>query len=238
MPDRAILLAGSTGLIGSHVASRLAGDPEIGRPVVTPARRTPDATFSGIVPVVADLSEPASDEALSETIRDASGGRVDAYISCLGTTMKKAGSREAFLAVDKGLVLRLARIARSLGASHAILVSSVGADPEAGNFYLRVKGEVERELAALGFGRLDVMRPGLLLGSRNESRPGERFAQMLAPVINPLLLGSLRRYRAIAAADVAAAIVGLVRQSGSGHAIHEWQEIQSGSRSSAAETRR
>lgn len=223
--NSAVLLAGATGLIGSRVAKIIDSDRSIPGPVVMPVRR--EIVGSGkIVPVVDDLSGANGGDSLVDAIRVAAGGHVEAYVSCLGTTMKKAGSESAFLAVDRDLVLRFAQIAKDLGAKHAILVSSVGASASSGNFYLRVKGEVEKAFFKLGFTRADVLRPGLLLGRRNESRPGERFAQLLAPAFNVLLVGSLRRYRAIEADHVAAAIVELVRRGGAGRVAHEYDSIR------------
>jgi uncharacterized protein YbjT (DUF2867 family) len=100
-------------------------------------------------------------------------------------------------------------------------VSSVGADPTSANFYLRLKGETERDVVAVGFARVDIIRPGLLLGDRREFRPAERFAALLAPVVNPLLVGPLARYRAIRAEAVAGAIARLAGAKGRGTIVHE-----------------
>jgi hypothetical protein len=152
--------------------------------------------------------------------------RLDTYISCLGTTLQVAGSREAFIAVDRDLVLRLAKLAFGLGARRAILVSSVGASRQSGTFYLRIKGEVEDAMGDVGFQRLDILQPGLLLGERGEVRRGEAIAQTLAPIYNPLLRGRrLRRYRAIDAGEVARAIVRLSEQDAPGRFVHENDEI-------------
>ncbi len=121
---------------------------------------------------------------------------------------------------------RLARIARELGAAHAIAISSVGADAASGNFYLSVKGRTEHELAALGFARVDLLRPGLLLGDRAEQRQGEAIAGRLAPVFNPVLMGPLRRYRAIDAADVAAAAIALIGAPPPGVFTHEYDDLR------------
>jgi uncharacterized protein YbjT (DUF2867 family) len=139
---------------------------------------------------------------------------LDAYVCCLGTTLRAAGSRAAFIAVDRDLALRLAQLARGLGARHAVLVSSVGASRQSGTFYLRVKGEVEDAMASLGFERLDILQPGLLVGPRRERRPAEALAQRLVPLADPLLLGRLRDYRSIPATVVADAIVALLDDGG------------------------
>lgn len=220
-----ILFAGSTGLIGRQVAAGLAADSTIAGPVVVPVRRDPGFSDAKIVPVVADLADSDGDAALESRIREAAGGGIDTYVCCLGTTMKVAGSPTAFLAVDRELVLRFARIAKRLGAKHAILVSSVGASEASKSFYLRVKGEVEHRLFDLVFQRIDIARPGLLLGARSESRLGERIAQLAAPLYNPLLRGKLSKYRAIESSTVARAIVAMVRQRELGRYVHEWDGL-------------
>ncbi|MCM2313969.1 MAG: hypothetical protein NDJ92_02300 [Thermoanaerobaculia bacterium] len=223
--SKRILLAGATGLIGRQVALGLAADSTIAGPVVVPVRRDPGFSDAKIVAVVADLADSDADAALESRIRAVSGGGIDTYVCCLGTTMKVAGSPTAFLAVDRELVLRLARIAKKLGAKHAILVSSVGASEASRNFYLRVKGEVEQRLFDLVFQRIDIVRPGLLLGARNEKRLGEHIGQLAAPLYNPLLGGRLRKYRAIESSTVARAIVAMARQRDLGRFVHEFDSL-------------
>jgi uncharacterized protein YbjT (DUF2867 family) len=213
-----VLLAGASGLVGRYVLARLLSQAP-GPRVLAPVRRQLSVRSNRLVTVVSELA--AADEAsLTEQLRGAAPA-VEAYVCCLGSTIRKAGSREAFLAVDRDLVLRLAGIARELGARQAIVVSSVGASAQSGNFYLRVKGETERALNDMGFERVDLLRPGLLLGEREESRPGEAIARALTPFTNPLMRGPLRRYRGIAASDVAAAAVALLGRDEPGRFAHE-----------------
>jgi len=102
----------------------------------------------------------------------------------LGTTIRKAGSQEAFRHVDLELPLRAAEQALKAGAEQFIVVSSVGADPASKNFYLRTKGEIERELARLHFKALHILRPSLLIGKRPEFRLGEAIGMKIAPVLD------------------------------------------------------
>ena len=113
----------------------------------------------------------------------------DHAICTLGTTIKAAGSRAAFKAVDKTAVLAFAEASRQAGVSHFLIVTAVGADPKSSVFYSRVKGEAEAGLAAMGFRRLDILRPGLLLGERTETRRVEQLLQRLAPVTDHLMPG-------------------------------------------------
>jgi uncharacterized protein YbjT (DUF2867 family) len=214
-----ILLAGASGLVGARILRRLLDAPAAPW-VLAPTRRLLDVSSRRLTVLQADLADPGQDGLLAARLRELTP-KLDAYVCALGTTIRRAGSREAFLAVDRDLVLRLATLAHDLGARHAILVSSVGASAQSGNFYLRVKGETERALADLGFERVDFLRPGLLLGDRAEARTGEAIAKTLTPLTNRLLHGPLRRYRGIEADDVAAAAVALLDQHAPGRHVHE-----------------
>lgn len=151
----------------------------------------------------------------------------DAAVSTLGTTMRQAGSQAAFRAVDHDLVVDFARSAAAAGARRMVAVSSVGADPGSANFYLRTKGEMEVALEALGFERLDILRPGLLRGERGgDRRLGERVGIALSPVVKLVLRGPLDRFAAIDADRVAAAIAGALRRTGPGTFRHENRAIR------------
>lgn len=218
---RRILLAGASGLVGSQILSELLTQPKT--QVIAPLRRALDQSHAQLLPMIGDWVDPSAQPALGEAM--AAHAPLDAYVCALGTTIKAAGSRAAFKAVDLDLVVRLARLARQSGARHAIVVSSVGADPLSGNFYLSIKGQAEQALGQLGFERVDLLRPGLLLGTRAQHRSGEAWAQRLAPLFNPLLVGGLRRYRAIAANQVAHKAVQLLDQSEGGVFVHEYASL-------------
>lgn len=152
----------------------------------------------------------------------------DVAINCLGTTWKKSGKSEAaFRAVDLDLVLAIASAAKEGGAGHFISVSSVGASSQSSNFYLKTKGEAEDRLSQTGFARLDILRPGLLVGARGgDRRAGERMAIALSPLTDLLMIGSLNRYRSIRGHTVARAIACLARVRGEGRFIHENRAIE------------
>jgi uncharacterized protein YbjT (DUF2867 family) len=132
----------------------------------------------------------------------------DVFI-CLGTTMKKAGSKAAFKAVDLDLVIEIARKAYHAGVKRIIVVSSIGASPISSNFYLRTKGQMEEELKKIDFELVALVRPSILLGKRNEFRFGERVGICLFRAFKFIFVGPLRRYRGIDASDVAKAMVQL-----------------------------
>lgn len=207
------LLVGATGMVGGAVIA----NADALRLTILARRET-----AGLPPQHKLLVAPP--EQWGEII---AAERPAIFISCLGTTIRQAGSQAAFRAVDHDLVLAAARAAKEGGAQQAIVVSSVGASAKAGNFYLRTKGETEDGLRALGFERLDILRPGLLTGERQgPARVGEGIAMLAAPLTNALLHGSLRRYRSIPGETVARAIVALAGRADSGRHIHENDAIR------------
>lgn len=185
---RVAYLAGATGLVGSALLAELLADPTYER-VMAATRRAPETLDSDKLQTCALDADPT--------------GPIDVYFCALGTTQRRAGSREAFRAVDVELVVALARRAQAAGAHTAVIVSSVGANPRAASFYLRCKGEMEEQMAALGFPALHLLRPSLLIGQRKDSRPAEDLAQRLAPLYGGLMRGPLSRYRPVSAAEVA-----------------------------------
>ena len=223
-PVLRVLLSGASGLVGTEVLKRLLATGQTVE-VVAPTRK-PLAMQSVRLTNPVYEGKTAGRSTDSGLKRSLGAMKADVWICALGTTMSKAGNQAAFVAVDRDLVLKFASLARSLGARHAILVSSVGANIKSGSFYLRVKAEAERGLAEQNFPRVDILRPGVLLGSRTESRPGEQVARALAPFYNPLLLGPLRRYRAIEASAVGAAAVQLANTGGSGWFVHEHASLR------------
>jgi uncharacterized protein YbjT (DUF2867 family) len=148
--------------------------------------------------------------------------RPDAALCALGTTIKKAGSKQAFRAVDFTSVLNFARAARQRGAKRFVHVSSLGASPNSLQFYLRVKGEIEAELQTLGFESVCAIRPSILDGDRSESRPAERIGLALARAMSPLL----GKYRPTLAADVASCMLRVLHEAAPGAHVVEGNAIK------------
>ncbi len=208
-----VAMIGATGLVGRSVAPGLVA---AGHALLLVGRRA--AGVEGARDHVLPMADWG--EALL-------GERVDVAISTLGTTWRKAGNWDAFEAVDRFAVVAFAKAARAAGARHFILVSSVGADHTASNRYLALKGAVEADLGAMGFDRLDIVRPGLLTGQRGgDRRNGERFGILVSPLVNPFLRGRLYRFRAIPASTVAKAIVALAAKDGRGRCIHTNRDLE------------
>ena len=215
MSDEALRLCliGATGLIGGKVMEECIGREDVRLSAI--ARR--EAKLPRGIRMELFVAEPAKWGEVLEAIRP------QAVICALGTTWKKAGEDEdAFRAVDQHLVLDTARAAKDQGVDRFVAISSVGADTASKNFYLRVKGETERELTKLRFNRLDILRPGLLRGKReNDRRIGERIGIAAAPVANLLLHGKYRQYRAIEAETVAQAAIALAKSAARGRFVHD-----------------
>ena len=206
-----IAVIGATGLVGSRLVPLLRGHD-----VLLLTRRS--TGFAGVTEKVAPAQEWPS---------MLLGERLDAAVSALGTTWRKAGSWEVFEQIDRGWVVDFAKAALAAGARQMVSVSSVGADPRSVVEYLALKGRVEDDLASLGFNRLDLLRPGLLRGPRGgDRRLKERLGIALSPLTNLFLRGRNDRFAAIDAVVVAKAIAALLGSAQSGTFIHENREIR------------
>lgn len=206
--SKTALVAGATGLIGQHLVKRLLNSGVYARIKVL-ARRPLSLEDSRIQTLITDYSDLASLDL-----------RADDVYCCLGTTLKAAGSRAAFERVDFQMVADLAQAARTQGGTQFIVISSVGTAPAAPSFYSRVKARMEQAVSAVDYPSVHILRPSLLLGARNDSRPAEDMAQKLAPAIMPLFFGPLKKYRPIYAQDLADAMLQLALRNQRGVHIH------------------
>ena len=203
-----LLLAGGTGLVGRSLLE-LAKSRQI--PITTVGRRiTGDVENELVVDFAAMPTLPSSDIA----------------ICTLGTTMAVAGSHSEFKAVDFDAVMAFARAAKQSGVRHFLVVTAVGADIGSRAFYSRIKGAVEIELTTIGFDRLDIVRPGLLLGKRQSRRLIEQVLQGLSPAIALITRGPWARYASISAEQVAGALLALSHETSPGVFYHQSPELQ------------
>jgi len=216
--SRTALLAGATGLVGSHVLASLLANDAWSR-VVTVGRRTTPQHHEKLEQRVVDLG---GIEALGDL------PRADDVFCCLGTTIRQAGSQQAFRHVDYDFVVGLARAGVRMAATQFLLVSAIGADPESRVFYSRVKGEAEAAVRTLPYRAIQIFRPSLLLGERSAFRLGERIAMVGAPLLQLFLVSRLRRYRPIQARDVARAMVRIAREAPRGPNVFEYDAMLAG----------
>ncbi len=194
---RTALIAGASGLTGGHCLEFLLESAYYAT-VHALVRRPLGITHPKLREHVVDFNDPAS-------VRRAA--KADDVYCCLGTTIKKAGSQDAFRKVDYEYPVTLARESSANGAKRFFIISALGANPKSKIFYSRVKGEVERAVREFPFESVHVFRPSLLLGERAEVRTAEKIGSALARVVGPVMVGPLRAYRAIEARAVAWAMV-------------------------------
>lgn len=188
------LLLGASGLVGGHLLRQLLESPHYDR-VVALSRRPLDLQHPKLTQAILDFDRP-----------DAALVRGDDLFCALGTTLRKAGSKEAQYRIDGIYPFEIGRIARQNGVHQYLLVSSVGANANTSNFYLKTKGELEENIRGLEFERFVSVRPSFLLGNRSEFRLGEKIGIALARIFAPLIP---QRYRGIEAEKVARALVSL-----------------------------
>lgn len=177
-----ILILGATGVVGKAVLQRALGDARIGQ-VIAPTRRSLSSHPKLSNPVAPDFGSLLS---------EAADWAVDAVICAMGTTIRKAGSKEAFRYVDYVLPIAFAKLAHQKGAEALALVSSPGASLSIPLFYCRTKGEVERDIQSIGFRSVTIIRPGMIGGDREEFRIAERIVLPIATCLRPFLPRGLR----------------------------------------------
>ena len=193
------MVVGSTGLVGKSVVNHLI---ERGIAVLALVRNDAESDNSLLNYYKIDFDDlHLPDETFSD-IKD--------IFICLGTTIKKAGSKEAFQKVDITYCYEIAKQAQASGVKNISIVTSLGSDSNSTNFYLKTKGMIEDQITEIDFESISIHRPGLLIGARNEMRLGEFIGQKIFPyVLDPFLIGSMRKYRSIKGDTLAKAMVNL-----------------------------
>jgi nucleoside-diphosphate-sugar epimerase len=211
------VLFGATGMIGSFLLEYLSQDTSGARTLVL-NRTLQD--YSGKNITQHQLSPSFLKEKTEDLVIK------NCYI-CLGTTMKKAGSKEAFLKIDRDLILECASFAKNHQAQNIFLVSAVGADRESGIFYNQVKGMAEGGIIDLKFAGTHIFRPSLLMGNRKESRLAEGISIQITRLLDPVFGRFLGKYRPIKAQDVAKSMHLISQKDGiSGLHFYHFKEIQ------------
>ena len=209
------LLAGATGLVGSALLPLLLASDRYAKVIVV-GRRAVATQHPKLVQVVTDL-----DQLERERLRLIA----DDVYCCLGTTIRQAGSQEAFYKVDFLYVVQLAALTAANFAAQFLVVSSLGADLDSRFYYSRVKGEMESAVRQTPFRAIHIFRPSLLLGERAAPRLSERLGAVVLGLVRPLLRGGWRKYRPVAARTVAQAMLRAAEDDGGGVRIHSSETL-------------
>lgn len=197
MNTKTALLVGASGLVGGFCLDNLLTSDSYSK-VIALVRKPLPTTHPKLEQHIVDFDnlQQASDLIKSDDV-----------FCTLGTTIRKAGSQEAFERVDYLYPLEVARLAASNGATQLLIVTAIGANASSTIFYNQVKGKVEEAIKPLPFQSIHIFQPSFLLGERAEQRTGEKIGILLANILSPLLVGGLRKYRGIQARVVASVMV-------------------------------
>ena len=212
---KSAMVLGATGSVGSHLLTELLASKRYER-ITTLVR-------------VASLEHHPSVEEIVYDFKDLSAlnqlNPVDNIFCCLGTTIRTAGSKEAFRFVDFELPLRFAQWAEKTGAKSYSIVTAMGANADSRIFYNQVKGDIEDEVKKLDIITVQIFRPSLILGPRKEFRIGEIIGKGFMKIINPFMVGSLNKYRGIHASTIAEGMIYHLENSKTGLHIIESDRI-------------
>lgn len=217
MQSLTAVVLGATGLVGEQLVQQLLNDPAFLKVRIL-VRRQVELSHSKLEAEIVDFNNLP--QFRSEL------GRGDCIFCCIGTTQKKVkGDKAAYHKIDVGIPVNAAKMGKDAGFTKYLLVSSVGADAHSKNFYLRFKGEVEKEIADLNFNSFHVFRPGILIGKRKEFRLAETIGKGVMQGLSGLFFGDLKKYRGIDAAHVAQAMVAAAKFDGKGMFVHHYEDM-------------
>ncbi|HEX9513488.1 MAG TPA: NAD(P)H-binding protein [Puia sp.] len=219
MSGNTAIVIGATGQVGSLLVTHLLQDPYYEKVRVL-VRRAYDRLDPKLESRLVNFKHlPSLKAAL---------GNGHAIFCCIGTTMKLVkGNKALYREIDLDIPVHSGRLGYENGIRQFVLVSAVGANPRSRNFYLRLKGEVEKELEAIPFDSLYIMRPSMLLGHRDVPRPGEGLAKVLMPPLSWLFAGKLAKYKPIPSSKVALAMIAAAKQGAKGVHVCEYPQLQS-----------
>ena len=187
---RSALLIGATGLTGSSLLDLLLASDQYQHVIVFTRHTT-------------GIKHPKLDERIVDFDHLEMSVQADDVFCCIGTTMKKAGSKEAFKKIDLGIPIKIAAIQRNAGSTQFLVVSAMGSFIHSTIFYSRIKGEMEEGLKGLHYPSLVIFRPSLINGIRKEKRPAELVGVFLGKLLSPLMIGPLRKYAPVSADSIA-----------------------------------
>ncbi len=210
------LIIGSTGLIGSQLLNLLLDSNDYLK-VITFVKRDTGIKHPKLTQHIIDFDKP-------ETYKNLVVG--DDFFCVIGTTIKKAGSKEAFRKVDFEYPRQFVSFALQNKVKQFLIISSLSADAKSGNFYLKTKGEIQDFLKDCSFESVAVLQPSLLLGNRTEFRLGEKVGAFFMKTFSFLFLGNLKKYKPIEGKTVAKALLKIAQTNNKGFKIYESDVIQ------------
>lgn len=216
MNQKAIIV-GSTGLIGSFLLEYLLQNENFSQ-IIALVRTAQISKNNKLKYVETDFKK------LDKVANEITG---ESLFICIGSTMAKAGSKDAFLKIDYDIPVDIAHMALKNGVQKCFVVSSLGADANSSNFYLHTKGKMEQAIEKLGFKNTVFMRPSILFGTRKEFRLGELIGKFLMRIVGPLFIGPLKKYKGIHGKTVAKAMINLSISNNTGIQKFESHEIKS-----------
>lgn len=202
MEQRTALIVGASGLTGQVLLQLLLADSLY-------------STVTIYVRKQVALHHPKLQQQIVNYEKLETAVQADDVFCCLGTTIKKAGSQQAFRQVDLVYPQKVAELQRNAGSKRFLLISAVGADEQSSIFYSRTKGQVEKAVSVLDYPCTCIFRPSLIMGERAERRVGEKIAIFLAKIIGPILVGPLKKYQPVSALGIAKAMQ---------HAAHQFED--------------
>jgi uncharacterized protein YbjT (DUF2867 family) len=209
------ILFGASGFVGSYLLEGLLNDPDYSQVTIV-VRKSLNMAHPKLKTLIGDYhSLPAlKDEIVADEV----------FIA-LGTTKKNTPDQKIYYQVDHDYPVLAAKIAREKGAQSVFLVSAVGADASSGVFYIRTKGETERDIIALDLAHTHIFQPSMIMGNRKESRSMEAFLIKVFSVINPVFVGPIQKYRGIEGKDIAKAMIAATKNPAGKVKIYEWKDM-------------
>ena len=214
MENKALLI-GATGLVGGNCLKLLLND-EYYKEVEIMVRRPTGIKHSKLIETIIDFSK----------ISDLPSSYANHYFCCLGTTIAKAKTKEAFHRVDFNYVIEFSKLVERSHGEKLLVVSSIGANSESKNFYLRTKGEMENKIREISNAEIYIFRPSILLGRRKDFRFGEKIGKIFIRVLGIFLLGNLKKYKGIKSLTVASSMIYFAKSGNSKIKILESNEIK------------
>ncbi len=218
MRAKTATVIGATGLVGSHIVKLMQSDASFDQVRLLVRKVFPNKGPKTLVKLI-DFNDP-------ESFRlDIEGS--DVVFCAIGTTQKKMnGNLDNYRKVDHDIAVRAGEMCKLTGCFNFAMVSAVGASAQSHNFYLKLKGQTEEDLKQIKIASTSIFRPSLLLGQRQEFRRGERMAQVIVPLIAPLLMGKWRKYKPVEAKELARAMIRATNSGLSGFHIYEYDGIK------------